>query len=324
MALRSGLAAQVGIAAETTFATYETVTRFLELTSEGLALSDERIEGSGIRPGNQVLRNDRWEANRKGAGGDLNFEVTSKGFGLVFEHMLGSIATANPATGVYTHTATLGDLTGKSLTAQVGKPGAGGTVHPFSYLGCKVASWELGMEVDGILTLALTLDAVDEDTTTGLETASYASSDELLVFTGATVTIGGSSVDVRSFSVSGDNALATDRYFLRDSSLKREQYQAGYTELTGSLEMDFEDLTEYNRFKDGTEAEIVATFEGTTVLDTGYVPHVKVTLPACRFDGDTPTVGGMEILTQSLPFKVLNDGSNEPITIEYQTADTTA
>lgn len=324
MALRSGIAAQVGFAAESTFATYTAPTRYLEFVTEGLTLASERIEGSGLRAGQRVLRNDRWAVNKKGVGGDIQLEVLSKGFGLIFEHMLGSNTTANPAGSVYTHTSILGDTAGKSLVVQVGKPDVSGTVQPFSYLGCKVASWELSCEIDGVLTLSLTLDGVDEDTTESLGTASYASSDELLYFTGASLTIGGSSVDVRTFSLAGDNALATDRYFLRSSGLKKEQYPVGVPEITGTLEMDFEDLTEYQRFVDGTEAALVATFQAPTLLETGYYPHLEITLPVVRFDGDTPTVGGPEILTQSLPFKVLDNGTDEPISIEYQSADATA
>jgi hypothetical protein len=33
-------------------------------------------------------------------------------------------------------------------------------------------------------------------------------------------------------------------------------------------------------------------------------------------------VGGPDVLTQELPFKVLNDGTNAPVTINYMTSDT--
>lgn len=324
MSLRSGLAAQFGIAEEATFATFKTPTRFLEFESESMTLAEERIESAGLRAGQSVQRADRWKANRKGAEGDVSLPVMSTGFGLLFEHLLGTNTTANPGTSAYTHTATLGDTAGKSLTVQVGKPDSGGTVRSHSYVGAKVASWEISCEVDGILMVTPTFDAVDEETDESLASASYSSDDELLVFTNASVTIGGTAVPVKRFSVSGDNAIATDRYFLRDSGLKKEQYIAGMREITGELVLDFEDFTEYDYFRDGTEIAIVATFEGESLIETGYLPHVEITLPSCRVDGDTPTVGGPEMLELSLPFKVTDDGSNEPISIEYQTSDSSA
>lgn len=322
MALRSGLAAQIGYVAETTFATYLAPTRFLEMVDESLELSIERIESAALRTGNQVLRSDRWKANKKGASGSVTHEVASKGFGLLFEHALGTVVTANPQGSVYTHTLTLGDTAGMSLGVQVGKPDRSGTVQPFSYLGAKIAAWELELGVDGILMFSPTFDVVDEDTTQSLATASYPANDELLVFTGGQVQIANADVDVQSFTLSVDNAVATDRYFLRNSPLKREQYQAGMTEITGSLEMEFEDLTEYQRFLDGTEAEIELVCEGSEI-ETGHNFGLTVTLPSCRFDGSTPQVGGPEILSLSLPFKVTNDGTNEPITLVYKTTDAT-
>lgn len=323
MAISSGLAAQIGFAEETTFGTFTTPTRFLEFNSESMEYAIERIESQGLRANNTVQRSDRWKPNTKGVSGDISLEVTSKGFGMLFENMLGTAGTPNNVSGsVYQHDFTLGDLQGKHLTIQVGKPDVGGTVRAFSYLGCKIAQWEMSCEVDGILMLNLTIDGQDETRTESLATASYPSSDELLVFTGGVVTIGGTTTHLRNISLSGDNGLATDRYFIRSSSLKKEPLQSSFTELTGSMEMEFEDLTAYERFVNGTEAEVVATFSGTEI-ETSYNYQVTVTLPAVRFDGGSPQVGGPEILTQPLSFKVLDDLTNEPITVQYQTTDTT-
>lgn len=326
MAIPSGLDAQVGFGEEQTYGTYEAPDRFLEFVSEGLALTIERIESSALRVGSRVQRSTRWEPNRKGAAGDVSFEVANKGFGLLFKHMLGAAATSQPddsgSPNTYLHTFTLGNLDDSSLTVQVGKPDVGGTVRPFSYLGCKVASWELSCDVDGLLMLNLSFDGQDEDLSESLESASFPSDDEVYSFTSAVLELGGEEVHVNSFSISGDNGLATDRYFLRGNSLKKEQLQAGILELTGSLEAEFEDLDLYNKFVNGTVGALTATFTGSLIEDT-FSNQLTVTLPAVRVEGETPTVGGPEILTQSLEFKVLDNTSDEPITLTYQTEDET-
>jgi hypothetical protein len=326
MAAPSGLDALIQYGVESSFASYETPDRRHEFTEESLSLTEERIESAARRTGSRVLASNRWKRNRKGIEGDVSHEVTSSGFGRLFEHCLGDVATDTPdgGTNSRTHTATIAALTGVSLTAQVGRPDTSGTIQPFSYLGCKVASWELSCDVDGILMLRLSFDGVDEDTSESLESVAAPTDDELLVFSGATVAIDGTDVDVRAFSLSGENGLATDRYFLRNSSLKKEQLEAERRLLSGSFEVDFEGMDNYELFSQGTMAEVTALFEAETEIESGFLPHVLVTLPEVRFDGTTPNVSSDEILTHEMPFTVLDNGSDEPITIEYQSEDTAA
>ena len=143
------------------------VDNFVEFTEESLALNIERIEGSGLRAGAQVARSDRWKENKKGVSGDVKFEVPSNGFGLIFQNMLGAVATSQPddigAPTVYDHSFTLADLLGTSLTFQVGRPDTAGTVQAFTYHGVKVGSWELACSIDGLLEATIGLDAEDED-----------------------------------------------------------------------------------------------------------------------------------------------------------------
>lgn len=324
MAIPSGLAAQLGIGEESTWATRVAPTRWLEFVDEGLEADIQHVESSALRGGSRVLRADRQKINKKGAAGDVTFEVTSSGFGMLFKHMLGAIATATPggATNARTHTATIGDLTGKGLSVQVGKPDIGGTVRPFDYIGAKVASWELSMDIDGILMLRLSLDCYDELSDQTLGTPAPSATDELLVFTGGTVSIGGSSACVRAFSVSGDNGINGDRRCIGESR-KKQQLESGKRDFNASVEVDFEDLTQYNRFTSGTPFAFEATFAGEADgIESGFANHVKVTLPAVRADGETPKVSGPDELTQTIPMKVLDNDTDEPVEIEYQSEDT--
>src|SRR6266700_5448808 len=123
----------------------QTPSRFLEFTSESLQLARDVLESTAIRTGNRLLRTDRQALNRKGAGGDVNYEVAYTGFGLLFKHMFGASVITTPTNGVLTrdHTYTIADPTGKSLTTQVGRPDTvAGLGNPFRYKGCKVNGWE--------------------------------------------------------------------------------------------------------------------------------------------------------------------------------------
>lgn len=325
MSIRSGIAAQIGYAAETTYGTYATPTRFLEVNAFAVKNAIERIESNALRSTNRVLRSDRWVANPKGVAGTVEHEVQSKGFGLLFKHMLGGAAIATPSGGTNTRdqTFTLGDTYGLSLTVQAGIPDVSGTVQPFSWLGTKVASWTLTNDVDGILMLELTLDGASETTAESLAAASYPASSELLTYVGGLITIGGVAYDVTSFELTGENGLKTDRYFIRQNTAKMEPIIAAPVGLSGSIGSEFVDLTQYQRFTAGTVGAVVAKWEGSTI-ESSFKYTVQVTLPAVRFDGETPEVGGPDVVPATFPFRVLNDGSNEPITVLYRSTDTSA
>jgi hypothetical protein len=326
MPTASGIAAQLGYAAETTWGSYKVPDHWVEVVSESFALNVQRIEGKGMRASNRVQRSDRWVSNKKGVTGSVQFEVASKGFGLWIKHCLGAVTTTTPGGGTNskTHTGKVGDPFGLGLTVQVGRPDNAGVVQPFSYMGCKITDWEIANTVDNFVTLSSTLDGQDESTVTGLASASYASADELLSFVGGALTIAGSQVaTVHDISIKGTNALKTDRYGIRTSTLKKEPIQNGLIAISGSLTSEFESLTAYNRYVNGTQASVVATWTGATLLEGSIFPSLVCTMPVCRFDGTTPNLSGQDMLTQTLPFVALYDGSQEPISVAYTTLDTT-
>jgi hypothetical protein len=312
------------IAEETTYGTPVTPTRGYEFNSESMALDIERLESAGLRAGTRVLRSDRWAAGAKSVGGTIEMDLQNKSFGLWLKHMFGGFAVATPggATNARTHTATPGDLP-VGLTVQVGRASENGTVNAFTYHGCKVASWDLSADVGEIGKLSVDLIGEDEDTSTSLATASYASSSSLLVFTQATLSVAGSDVDVRSATLAGDNGLDVDRYKL-GSALRKAPVEAAMRAYTGTLDAYFANLTAYNRFVNGTEAALVLEFVGATI-EGAFNFGLEVTCNV-RFDGETPTVGGPDEIAQSLPFKCVSaDGTpGSAITAVYTTTDTAA
>ena len=317
--------AQLGLAAETTWSTAVTPSRFFEFNSESLELDAARIESDGIRAGTYTQRSDRFGINRKGAGGSVTLEVHDKGFGVLLPFLLGSVATTGPTGSVYTHTGTVASLngTGKSFTLQIGKPFIDSTIQPFTYNGCKVTSWELSNSVDGILLLTLDIDAQNETTATALATASYPSSDSLLTFNTGQVTVGGSALDVTNVSVKCDEGLKTDRYFLNNSGLKKEQLQQQKRVFTIDFTVEFADLTTYNRYASATAAGAIATF---SALWSGPTANTGMTVAAtaARIDGKTPAVSGPDgLLMQDVTAKVLFTGSGSPLSIAYATLDVT-
>lgn len=323
------MSAQLGVKDETTYGTPVTVDRFFEFNSEGIKLEQRRVESRGLRATTRTVRSDRFEPYRVGASGPIALDVPTKGFGFWLKHMLGTVATGSVTDANYPHTGTEGSLYGDFFTLQLNRPlNPAGTAQPFTYHGCKVADWELSCDLDGVLVATLGIDAEDEDTTTGLATASYASDTRVFSFAGAAMTFGGSAIELTNFKVGGRNALNTNRRYLRASSLKKEPTENGMRDYTWSAQADFAALTEYNRFRNAdranTLAAIVATFQGPVAHGGTTLPSLVVTIPAARFDAVDVNISGPAGLMQDISGIAAANGTDSPVSIVYTTTDATA
>lgn len=327
MSIRTGLASQVGIGDETTYGTYATPTRFVEFSDESMKLDQEVAEAPGLRATNRVQRTDRVRLNRTGASGDVTFCVQSKGFGLFVKHALGKagvITTHSGGTNAKDHTYTLGDPFGLAYTYQKGVPDVSGTVQPFSYLGTKMTGWELSNSVDQFLMFKASQFAQDETTGQALASASYPSGTvEDLYYSDGAANIASSSVSISDITITGNAALNTSRRFLRSSTLTKEPLITGMYEITGTCTMEFDGLTQYARFTAGTIGQLDVSWTAPTAIESTIYPKLTVTLPKVIFTGGTPVVTGPNVVQLTTPFKALYDGSTEPITIVYVSADTT-
>lgn len=318
---------QLGAADETAYATAVTPARFFDTyrNPDGITAEWGRVESEGMRPGQRTARSDRFAVYPMGASGDLEVEVLTKGFGFWLKHMLGAVTTTAGAVGeVNTHTATMGDLQGKSFTAQVGRPfNPSGTVQPFTYPGGKVTSWKLANSVEELLVCTLSCDFQTEDTATALAVASYPTGAQSLSWAGGVVTVGGTAFDVSEVSVSVNNNMKTDRRYIRGSALKREPIE-GLREVEFSMTAAFDSLTQRNRVASATSAgalaAIVGTWTGPVMEGTSTFPLLRVTIPAGRFDGFSVS-GGPEPLEQELTGKGLWNGTDSPVTLEYLSLD---
>jgi hypothetical protein len=384
MALKSGLAGQIGFVTESTAGVAKAPTLFLPFVSEAIEYQKERLESESIIAGRRVLDSDQWNGGNNTVSGDIGLELMNRGLGVLFKHMFGGVATTG--SGPYTHTFTPGDLSGVAFTTQVGVPGVGGTVHPKTAAGCKVMSWELACSAGEIATLGLTvtgqrlqmgtrsvsdgvttngsptLESAAADFTgadlyktvsgTGIPTGAYitdvaadgssatmsanATADgtslavvigmalgavslpsgiKPLKFNHGSVTIGGTAVPVKAASLKGDNGLADDRRFIGDQNIS-EPLEAERRVYDGTLDLEFTDLTQYNRFASGDEFALVLAF-------TAGADSVTIT-ENIRYDGAPAAVGGRGIVEQSIPFKAIGSTDAEAITAVLVNSDSSA
>lgn len=329
----SGSLTQFGIGHETVYGTAVPVTKFYEIISEDIRGSYPRLQAEALSAA-YVDRSDRFAVNQKGAAGSVTLEPLTKGFGHWLNYMLGSVATTGPAeTNAYTHAGTIGNLFGKHLTVQVGRADESGTVRPWTYEGGKVTQFEFSNSVDQTLRVSISMDFEKEsnpDAPAGayaLQTNVPVVGAEVLQWQGGFIEVGGSEIEVSEVSVTVDNALNTDRYFINQSQSKKEPVQDGKRQVDWSFSTPYVNNTYWEKVSSATNAgsyaALVTRWEGLVLLGTTIYPKLEIRIPVARFDEGGPVVEGPSMLSQSFSGKGLYDGTNSAVQIDYVSADTT-
>ena len=325
---RSGLWSQLGFGVETTVGTAVTPTRFLEFESESVDLTVDRIESKAVRSSQRTQRADRWVLGKRSVAGAVSMEVSDRGFGLPLAYAFGggTATITTPSGGTATRDMAIVQALnyGRALTMQIGRPDIAGTINPFTYIGAKVTEASLSSDVDGLLQLSMTFTAMDEQTGVALAAVSYPATQGLLSWVGGTFSLAGSALDVKAFSFQVNHGLNVNRFLTRSSAgtIVKEPIEGAMAEVSGSFTVEFESLTQYNRYVNGTLGTLAGTWQGgTTEAGTNY--QLTLNIPAARFDGNTPNVGGPDILELTVPFRGLASGTLSPYTLTYRTSDTT-
>jgi len=309
MATKTGIGAQWGFKAETTWGTAVVVDTFLPLISESIQRTEEFTESEAIIAGRRVLQSDYWNGGNITVEGNISTQLWDTDTRTLLTHMFGTESGAGTAGNPYLYVPE--DMDGLGMTIQIGRPGVGGTVHPFTYEGCKFSGWEIACSAGEMATLSLDVVGEAEATGTALASASYTASILPFKFSGTTVTVAGTDVGINctGITIACDNMLSTDRRFLGTQSIA-QPLEMGLREYTGTIDLEFYDLTVYNNFVNRTEVAVVTTFtRGSKTLT--LTKNV-------RLDGVTPNVDGRGILTQSVPYKCIASGTADSSAIKAE------
>lgn len=329
MAIGSGLAGSLGVAAETTYGTYAAPSRFLEFDKVDLKKVKNVQQGGGLYSGGFAQRGSRRVVTTRAAAGSIEMEVTNRSFGLLLAHIMGGAAAPvqQGATTAYLQTHAIADNIGKMLTCQVGVPDLTGTVRPHTYLGAKVTGAEFSCGVDEHLTCKIDLDARDLSESQGLVAPSYPVG--LLPFHfaqmgfkwgafGAEVAVPG----VRKVSLKIERAQATNRFYANGTGLKSEPIMNDWVKISGSIETDYLDKTIFeDRYSADSSASLIWEFVGNPIAGAN-AETVRFRIPMTFLDDGTPGVEGPDVTSPTFTFAGQHDGANSLITAEYMSADT--
>ena len=321
----------VAIKAESTYGTAATgAFRGYESSVDGFNREVSFIEGGGRRAGRAGLNHKRRRIIDRGAKGRVECPVLTRGEGVRLQHLLGSASGPTAVTGQsgsYKSTYKANeDGPGTSYTINVARCDTGGTLRYFQYTGAIATGFSISVEENGELTLGIDYDCQDEAVVSTAPTApTYAdNAAEMFVFEDCGLSLAGSAVtNFKGFTLEGELAMDTERFFLDAAGTKAKPSRSGVPEYTGTLSGEFKDLTEYNRFIGGDVFSLVLTATHPDIVKAGATqkPVFKVTLPKCQYSGNTPESAVDSLTMVEMPFVALSDDSNEICNIEYICGD---
>jgi hypothetical protein len=342
MATGSGLDAQLGYKVETTVGTPVTVTKFLEFNSEGIDYDPGFIEPTGLRVGTSFKRGSRLVPSRKMVSGGFEVNHSTRDMGLLWKLALGSsIVTPTLIAGsAYKQVHQTGDLFGKSMTLQIGRPEPSTTTSkPHTVAGCKFTGWEFTVADNEVAKFSAEVDGWDEATATGLAAATFVTAEEFnfsqavefslgntIAGTNPLTESGGTPVVaiVKSFSLKGENAFDVERFGLGNLGTKKEQLENGTRTITGTLEAEYLQSEMYTPFKANTATSMVLRFEGS-VISGSDKNTLEFIIPEVRFKKVAPHVEGPDLVRASVEFEVyMNPTAQNPLQVTLISADSTA
>lgn len=293
--MSAGLAGQIGWKSESTWGTAVTPDLFHAGYLNGNPVREQPpLVSKGIRAGRRLPT--AIAAGAKTVEGQFEFELYASPMATLLRHLFGTIATTG--TNPYTHTASLGPLNSKSLTIQVGIPGTGGTVHPFTYSGCKVPEWTLKGVAGEYAKLEASVSAKDYVTATALATATYLSSVPFTFVQGSVSIAGVSQANVEEFALNVKRPLRIQHPI--GSATIMEQFEEGQAEAEITCKARFSNLTLHD-LNNTAVAVVLAFTDGThslTVTSNAWV------VPA------TPELEGADAISE-FEFKAIPYGSTD-------------
>lgn len=322
-----GSDAQFGFAEETVWASgTPTINKFIPFLSESLALERNVVTTDSIR--GDTARS-IWREGAERVGGDLNVEVQPVGMYTLLKHALGRATTAAGPSGAGDHYAIdvypSGNLP-EGLRLEIGRTGAAGGT--FEYRGCKINQMVLNCSVGEPLTATFSFLGKDELTEQENPTAvGTISSLNPLTFDEGTITIDGVTQEVAGFSLTVNNNLVEDKGAL-GSRYRVAIPRSGFRDVTGTLNLEFDNLTMYSRYTGGTETGLKLRFVSDDLIGAGTQAHeLQIDCPRIVFTGTTPVVGGPDLIYYDMPFVALfdsdqGDGFQDEVRVRIITSET--
>jgi len=306
----------IGFAQESTFGTAVASAKYLELLDESLKLENPINERPTLR---QLMRFNQVPGKR-GVAGAFKIQVPLTGAERLFN--LGLMATgATSGTNPYTHLwAAAPSSFSNSFSLHVNRDAAAITgSSSFVYSGCQCSKMTLVQEAEDFLTAEFevvgkdeALEAVETPTFPTFSGFHWAASG-----TGFSCTINSVATSIKRWELTIENGLADDRYNL-GSRTRVGIGRNGMRKISGSIDMEFSSLTEYNLFVAQTGVPIGFDY------NIGASNRLQISLANCYLRGSTPNVSDAGPIPLKVDFDAYSaNGTNPELSITLINATAT-
>lgn len=295
MATGLGLNSYFGLGDESTIGTGVAATKFLLSNSISLKGVQKRNTKAFLGAASIIDTHN----GAKSVSGGIEFPIPVTGAEKILKHSLGGIADsgAGPYTHIYSCTTAL--PVGISFHVNRDSATVGGT-SAFRYVGCQIAKATFKQEHDSMLMLSLDIAGLNW-TNVAAETPTYTAPTFFEFSNITTFTFHGIAMSVKSFELTIDNNLATDRTQL-GNRVNRGMGRKGQRTVMGKITKEFESITEYQEFLNlsSGSASIVFT-NGTNTL--------TFAMPKTFFRGEDPAVSDSGPIETTMEFEAVQSSA---------------
>lgn len=258
--------------------------------------------------------------DRQGRGTGANAVATTASLTEVGDDW-GAAALAGGADGTDTarlHTYTLDPARFFELlaTLQTVRPPSNAARVPFTYVG-KIISFVMESRDEDVLMFRPTWDTLSRTLETAIATPTYPGATTFFDYTQIAVAIDSTSEPVQGTRIEVNTGQASRSQ--HGAASRRPHLITTQPTITGELTREFENSDIYQAWIAGEETDLVITSTGSLIPGSISNYQAIITCPDIQYQGSTPNVAGPGIVTNNIPFEVLEDGTNPIITLAYHT-----
>ena len=319
----TGSGATLQIGKESTWGTAVAGTKIIDFTSESIKLAPDKKVQDSLIASKAAPAKDLMGLQVQG---DTAFVLRPEYAGFLFKAMLGgadTVAANTPVTGAHTHTIPLADANGvlPSYTLIIDRKAA-----VKRYAGCKVSSWSLDAKVGDYVKGSISWMGKDESAGTLASLSPLALQAFKVVSATCTIGGGGTSYDVKSVSLKGDNKLE-DVGQTFASGLYHLEPVHGMRELTVDIEMNYNSAVETlhdNYSITGTViSSIVIVLKSPSIITESTAYQLTLTINNVSATVERG-ISGTGLVTAKLSGSPTSVGATEPVTAAIIDASSSA
>jgi hypothetical protein len=252
-------------------------------------------------------------AGRQWTPGGVHLSAYPDIIGYFLLAMYGTASASQVEPGVYDNVFEPGLTVDKSLSLECSKGGANPLMVP-GYMINKLA-WNQGKDSAAQL-LKLDIDGGGKFATEGSPSAFAYPTTYPLSFKEAVMSVDGPTAYLESIQWSETNGLVIPNHKISGGIETRQPVLSGAFKGEGSFVLDFEDLSNWDKFRQADDVAISIVYTSTQIISGAQVYTLTATIPKVRFKNPIPDINSRELVKETIGFDMFAGtvgGSTVPI-----------